>query len=171
MFLFISATRNNNFKLKGSLEAIASENSLGEFEGICLEDFPLPVYSPTEEGNGVPENALKLTELFSKASGLVVLAPEYNGSIPPILTNAIAWISRSGNEDWRAAFNGKPVVVGTHSGGGGIKVCQAMRSQFEHLGSVVIPRHVVTNFQKELNPDSGKAILTQLKTLSEALSV
>lgn len=170
MFLFVSATRNNNFKLKDSLETIASENSFEEIKGICLEDFPLPVYSPTEEGKGIPENALELTDLFSKAKGLIVLAPEYNGSIPPILTNVIAWISRSGNEDWRVAFNGKPVVVGTHSGGGGLKVCQAMRSQFEHLGSVVIPRPVVTNFQKQLNPDSGKAILTQLKTLSEALS-
>lgn len=169
MILFISATRNNNQKLRDTLSELALEMGL-KGESICLEDFDLPVYTPSREAKGIPDEALRLTDFFTKASGLVFIAPEYNGSIPPILNNAIAWISRSGSEDWRSAFNGKPVVVGTHSGGGGIKVCQAMRSQLEHLGSVVLPRHVVTHFSKQLNKESAMAILTQLKILSEALS-
>lgn len=169
MHLIISATKNNNHKLAEALKKIADDLSMDN-QLICLEDYELPVYTPTLEAQGIPENASVLTELFSKASSLVLCAPEYNGSIPPIVNNVIAWISRSGNEDWRAAFNGKPAVVATHSGGGGLKVTQAMRAQLEHLGAVVVPRPIVTNFSKELNQDSGVAILTQLKTLAAALA-
>ncbi len=168
MHLVVSATRGNNHKLSQELEKTFKELSL-EVKVICLEDYDLPVYTPTREGDGIPKDAHVLTELFCKASSLTFCAPEYNGSIPPIVNNAIAWISRSGKEDWRGAFNGKPAVVATHSGGGGLKVTQAMRAQLEHLGAVVIPRPVVTNFQKELNPDSAVAILGQLKTIAEAL--
>lgn len=169
MHLIISATRNNNQKLASSLEKTAKELGM-ETKVICLEDYDLPVYTPTIESNGIPQAALTLTEVFSEAKSLVFCAPEYNGSIPPIVNNAIAWISRSGNEDWRAAFNGKPAVVATHSGGGGLKVTQAMRAQLEHLGAVVLPRPVVTNFSKELNPDSAVAIMGQLNVLGNALS-
>lgn len=162
MHLIVSATKNNNYKLAQELKNTADAIGM-KTELICLEDFDLPVYTPTLEEKGVPENAKILTELFTRASGLVFCAPEYNGSMPPIVNNAIAWISRSGNEDWRAAFNGKPSVVATHSGGGGLKVTQSMRAQLEHLGSVVLPRPVVTNFSKPLNLDSARAIMGQLK--------
>ncbi len=165
MHLIISATRNNNHKLAQSLEKTAKELEM-ETRLICLEDYDLPVYTPTVEGKGIPEVAKTLTTLFCEAKSLTFCAPEYNGSIPPIVNNAIAWISRSGDEDWRGAFNGKPAVVATHSGGGGLKVTQAMRAQLEHLGSIVLPRPIVTNFSKELNPDSAVAILGQLNKLS-----
>lgn len=168
MHLVISATRGNNHKLSQTIEKSAQELEM-ETKVICLEDYDLPVYTPTREKDGIPAAAIELTKLFSSASSLIFCAPEYNGSIPPIVNNAIAWISRSGSEDWRMAFNGKPAVVATHSGGGGLKVTQAMRAQLEHLGAVVIPRPIVTNFQKELNPESAVAILTQLKALSTAL--
>lgn len=168
MHLIICATRNNNQKLASNLESTAKDLGM-DVKTICLEDFDLPVYTPTVEEKGIPTNATKLTELFCGAASLTFCAPEYNGSMPPIVNNAIAWISRSGDEDWRKAFNGKPAVVATHSGGGGLKVTQAMRAQLEHLGSVVLPRPIVTNFSKELNPDSATAIFSQLKTLAQSL--
>ena len=168
MHLIISSTRGNNLKLAKALEGIALKLKM-KGELICLEDFELPIYTPTAEKEGIPAQAIELTEVFTRARSLIICAPEYNGSLPPILNNAIAWISRSGNEDWRASFNGKPAVVVTHSGGGGLKVTQAMRSQLEHLGAVVIPRPIITNFQKEINLESAEVILTQLKTLTHAL--
>lgn len=168
MHLIVCATRNNNHKLAAKLEETAKELDM-EVKTICLEDYELPVYTPTIEAKGIPSNATRLTELFCAAKSLVLCAPEYNGSMPPIINNAIAWISRSGDEDWRKAFNGKPSVVATHSGGGGLKVTQAMRAQLEHLGSIVLPRPIVTNFSKELNPDSAISILSQLKTLAQSL--
>ncbi len=53
-------------------------------------------------------------------------------------------------------------LVGTHSGGGGLKVCKVMRAQLEHLGTIVLPRIFQVNSSKSLNPDSVEAILKQL---------
>lgn len=163
--LLISATKGNNYKLAESLRALCSELSF-EAKVISLEDYPLPLYTPAAEGQGVPGEALSLAKELSSAGALVWLSPEYNGSMAPIMNNAIAWVSRS-SEDWRAAFNGKPAVVGTHSGGGGFKVLEAMRTQLQHLGSLVLPRTIQTTYQKALNQESGKEILTQLHDLSK----
>ena len=56
---------------------------------------------------------------------MVFFAPEYNGGIPPILTNVIAWLTFSG-EDWRTCFNVKSSMIPTHSGGGGNHVLSAL---------------------------------------------
>ncbi len=52
--------------------------------------------------------------------------------------------------------------MGTHSGGGGDKVCGALKQTLEHLGAVVLPRTIVTTYKKEMNRKSADAIVTQL---------
>ena len=89
--------------------------------------------------------------------------------MPPVLNNAVAWISRGGGDDWRQAFNQKYAVVATHSGGGGLHVLKAMRSQWEYLGCTVLARGIQTNFNKELNPESANTILKQLIKLSSVV--
>ena len=166
MLSIISATSGNNLKLATALEVVAKE--LGaEVQIINLEELGLPLYTPSEEKNGMPGNAVTLTEQLTNSKGTIWLAPEYNGSIPPVVTNAIAWVSRAGGENWRDAFNYRYAVVGTHSGGGGAKLVGAMKQQLEHLGTTVLARSVITNYQKELNLDSAKTILTQLLELSK----
>ena len=135
-----------------------------EAEIIDLVAMELPLYSSITEGN-LPDKALDLTKKLIDSKGMVFVAPEYNGLIPPVLNNAIAWISRSG-DDWREAFNGKSAVIATHSGGGGAHVLIAMRQQLSYLGMNVIGRQIMTNYGKELNPDSMASVLEQLVKLS-----
>jgi len=162
--LFISSTTDNNFKLAKLLEPIAAAVGF-ECEIVVLPSLELPLFTPeAEDLLGVPEAAAELVEKLAGADALVLLAPEYNGSIPPVTSNAIAWMSRS-TEDWRDAFNGKFAIVGTHSGGGGFKVIEALRSQLNHLGMIVLARSFATNFKKAQNPDSAKAIFEQLHAL------
>ena len=89
-----------------------------------------------------------------------MLAPEYNGSMPPVLNNAIAWLSVSTGE-WRDAFNGESVALGTFSGGAGQNVITAMRLQFAQ-GANVIGRCLTANGQKPATDDSIDAVLDQL---------
>lgn len=166
MISIISATSGNNLKLANSLKAVVLELG-GEVEIINLEELNLPLYTPPEQKKGVPEKVAQLTEKLTASKGTVWLAPEYNGSIPPVVTNAIAWVSTSGGDDWRDAFNYRYAVVGTHSGGGGAKLAGAMKQQLEHLGTTVLARTVITNYQKELNPESAKTIMGQLLELSK----
>lgn len=163
-FLFISATNGNNLELAHELSSVA-ETEGATTELIQLDGLELPLFSPThKEQLPPPEAAQMLTNKLVAADALVLLAPEYNGSTPPLVTNAIAWMSVT-SEDFRAAFNGKFAVIGTHSGGNGFKVLEAMRSQLNHLGMIVLARSFNTSHQPQ-NPDSAKAIFKQLIRLA-----
>jgi len=163
-FLIVSATTGNNLKLAELLAPIAQAAG-ADTELVRLPNLELPLYVPGAEESGIPEAAKSLTAKLDAADALVLLAPEYNGSIPPIVSNAIAWMSLIG-DDFRKAFNGKFAVVGTHSGGAGFKITEAMRSQLNHLGMIVLARTFTTSYQKEQSEVSAKAIFEQLVGLT-----
>ena len=91
----------------------------------------------------------------------MICAPEYNGSIPPCLSNAIAWLSVQG-DDFRGLFNGRPVAIATHSGGGGMEALISMRIQLAHLGAEVMGRQLLSNYAKPANDDSIDDLLQRL---------
>ncbi len=62
---------------------------------ISLADYPMPIVDQDlEREHGVPENALRLARQIAAHDGLLIASPEYNSSIPPLLKNAIDWVSR-----------------------------------------------------------------------------
>ncbi len=159
------ASANNNVKLAQKLSDIANDLNV-ENEIINLVDLNLPLYSTVEEEkNGLPQNAKELANKILGLKAFIVVAPEYNGVMPPVLNNAMAWTSRS-TKDWRDAFNEKVVGLATHSGGGGQKGLQAMRIQFQHLGANILARELLTTYEKPLNEDSAKNMILQLDKLS-----
>lgn len=157
--LLISATPRSNHELAKQIAAEAPNDV--ETAIIVLEELDIPLYSPSAEAAGIPKAIFELTEKMSRAGAYVFVAPEYNGSLPPVLNNAIAWISRS-TKDWRHNFSGKFAVVATMSGGGGNKVVQAMRTQLEHLGTTVHSHALVCSSQKALNPESANRVMSDL---------
>ena len=159
----LSATSGNNLKIATLIEKEFLASGI-ECSLINLETLDLPLYMPSKEGE-VPSGAIELKDALCKSQAYVVCGPEYNGSIPPVISNAIAWVSRSGAEDWRSAFNEKIAIVATHSGGPGTKYLESMRIQLSHLGSVVFGRTLAANYQKELNMDSVKAIVSNVQKL------
>jgi NAD(P)H-dependent FMN reductase len=96
-----------------------------------------------------------------QADAWIIVAPEYNGSMPPTLNNAMAWISRDW-DNFRKMCTGKPVGLATHSGGGGEHVIMAMRQQFSYIGADVIGRTCVSGRNKDANPDTIDAMITNL---------
>ena len=158
--LILSATSGNNLKLAQAFEAEAITQG-GSAEAIALPDLQLPLYDSLNQGSGAGDGLLKLGQALKRHGGLILCVPEYNGSIPPVLTNAIAWLS-VGSPDFRALFNNRPVALATHSGGGGQKVLLAMRQQLSHLGSTVLGREVLTTPQKPVNPDAIADLVSQL---------
>ncbi|RXK00314.1 FMN reductase [Arcobacter sp. CECT 8986] len=159
------ASAVSNIKLGRKLEELAHE--LGhEVEFIDLVALNLPLYSTVEEErNGLPSEALDLANKILDLKAFIVVAPEYNGVMPPVLNNAMAWTSRS-TKDWRDAFNEKILALATHSGGGGAKGLQAMRIMFQHLGANILAREILTSYDKPLNEDTAKNIIEQLAKLS-----
>ncbi len=160
MYLIFVASLNENMRLAKVLqEQVSSLNE--ESEIINLVDLQLPLYdSVKEETNGVPESIIPLMEKMKNAKGYIIVSPEYNFSIPPVLSNAVAWISRNG-DDFREVFTNKYIQLATHSGGGGSDVMNAIRSQLTKLGSVVVPREIITTYQKALDKNSSERIIKQ----------
>ena len=159
------ASATNNRKLGDKLAQLAQEENV-ETEVINLVDIHLPLYSTVEEEkNGIPKSAKHLAQKILSFNAFIIVAPEYNGVMPPVLNNAMAWTSRA-TENWRDAFNEKIVGLATHSGGGGAKGLQAMRIQFQHLGANILARELLTTYEKQLSDESAKIMINQLVKLS-----
>ena len=159
------ASSNNNLKLALKLEELAKEQGI-QTELINLVDLQLPLYSTVEEEkNGIPDIAKELASKILSLNAFIVVAPEYNGVMPPVLNNAMSWTSRA-TKDWRDAFNEKIVGLATHSGGGGQKGLQAMRIQFQHLGANILARELLTTYEKPLNEEAAKNMIIQLNKFS-----
>lgn len=161
------ASSNNNLKLAQKFEQLAKKLDI-KSELINLVDLNLPLYSTVEEEkNGLPQAAKDLANKILALEAFIVVAPEYNGVMPPVLNNAMAWTSRS-TDSWRDAFNEKVIGLATHSGGGGAKGLQAMRMQFQHLGANILAREILTTYGKELDEEVAKNMIKQLDKLSKA---
>ena len=157
--LIVSATLNNNYKLAEQLKKIINKEA--NVTLISLENYDLPIYTENafdkyiKSYQGIIE---ELTKYFIDNQGIIICAPEYNGSTPPIVNNAIAWISTT-TKYWRDAFNNKIALIATNSGGPGTKYSTIMKLQMEHLGCVVMPRAISTNKSNPLNIESTTKIL------------
>ncbi len=164
MILIFVSSLNENMKLASKLQGQLKELE-EKSEIINLVDLNLPMYdSLKEEKDGIPNQITDLITKIEGANGYLFVSPEYNFSLPPVLVNTIAWVSRVG-DDFRKLFTLKTIQLSTHSGGGGTDVTNAMRSQFVRLGSIVMPREIITTYQSPLRPDSSIKILTQFVSL------
>ncbi len=111
-----------------------------------LGDYPMPLYDgDLESKDGVPENAGKLEALMRLHSGVMIVAPEYNASITPLLKNTLDWISRIRREDGVPAssvFKTRVFALAAASPGGtgGMRGLITVRHTLEHgLGALVLP--------------------------------
>ena len=137
--------------LVGSLRAASVNRQLAELAvetapaGVTLELFDrlgeLPFYNEDidngPDDGGVAEPVAALREAAARADAALVVTPEYNGSIPGVLKNAIDWLSRPfGN----SALKGKPLaVVGTSLGQyGGLWAHDETRKSFGIAGPRVV---------------------------------
>ncbi|MFB7289028.1 NAD(P)H-dependent oxidoreductase [Actinacidiphila glaucinigra] len=111
--------------LVGSLRAGSHNRQLAEAamkhapEGVEITLYEglaeVPFYNEDIDVEGsVPEAAARLRATAAAADALLLFSPEYNGTIPAVLKNAIDWLSRPHGA---GALSGKPVaVVGTSYG-------------------------------------------------------
>jgi chromate reductase len=99
----------NTSLLRAALEAAPEGVELELWEGIG----ELPLYDEDLEAD-LPESAHRLREDWAAADAILFSTPEYNGSVPGGLKNAIDWASRPRLD---AALRNKTVaVVGASTG-------------------------------------------------------
>src|SRR5258708_38285995 len=67
-----------------------------EVTRISLGDFPLPIYDgDLQTKSGVPKNAVNLKRMIGAHHGVLIVTPEYNSSVPPLVKNTIDWVTRA----------------------------------------------------------------------------
>lgn len=152
ILVFSGSIRTGSFntQLAG---AAARELALANAEVslISLQDYPLPIYDGDfEKKNGVPQHAIDLKRMIGAHDGVFIASPEYNHSVPPLLSNTIDWISRLPADDGAPASPKMPVIaMGSASSGpyGGARVLVQLRTLLAAaLGALVLPRMIsVTN--------------------------
>jgi len=104
---------------------------------LDLGDFDLPIFNEDLEADQVPAAAVRLAALWRSHDIVFIATPEYNGGVPPLLVNAIAWISRQKPSPFRHAIFG---IGGVSSGKyGTIWSLSHLRESLTKVGALVVP--------------------------------
>jgi NAD(P)H-dependent FMN reductase len=124
----------------------ALRNSGVEATLADLRDFPMPIYDgDLEAGQGMPPAAAALKQLAREHDGFAIASPEYNGSFPALLKNALDWISRPEPGDRPLeVFRGKVAAIlsASPSPGGGKRGLHQLRELLEMMSVTVIPEQL-----------------------------
>jgi NAD(P)H-dependent FMN reductase len=133
--------------LLGSLRAASINRQLAELaletapEGVSLQLFDrlgeLPFYNEDIDNDEVAEAVAALRAVAADADAALVVTPEYNGSIPGVLKNAIDWLSRPFGD---SALKGKPAAVigGSFGQYGGVWAHDETRKSFGIAGPRIV---------------------------------
>lgn len=143
----------------GNLAVRALQAHGADVADVDLAALGLPLYLPTLEAGAFPPAARRLKELLAAQHGLLFISPEYNGSITPLLKNAIDWASRPGEGESPialTAFRGKAsaVMSASVSPFGGLRGLMHLRQILSTVQTLVIPEQVlVPNAQSAFDTD------------------
>jgi chromate reductase, NAD(P)H dehydrogenase (quinone) len=116
---------------------------------ISLADYPLPIYDgDLVQRSGPPQHATALKRLICAHQGVLMVSPEYNASITPLLKNAIDWVStvrERGEREHAAAFRHRVFALAGASPGrsGAVQALLALRQVLAvGCGAAVLPEQV-----------------------------
>jgi len=144
ILVFAGSIRADSYHRKlAQAAAAALRNAGAEVTHADLKDYPMPLYDGDVEAvQGMPQQARAFKRLLLTHDGFAIASPEYNGSFPALLKNAIDWTSRpEPGEKPLAAFRGKTAsILSTSPGaGGGQRGLRHLRELLEMIGVRVLP--------------------------------
>jgi chromate reductase, NAD(P)H dehydrogenase (quinone) len=115
----LRADSHNTSLLRAAAEAAPEGVEVELWNGIG----DLPIYDQDLEGTDLPDAVHRLREDWAGADAILFATPEYNGSVPGGLKNAIDWASRPVRES--ALTNKNVAVIGASTGQFGAMWAQA----------------------------------------------
>jgi len=132
-----------------------------EVTRISLADFPLPIYDgDLQTKSGVPKNAINLKRMIGAHHGVLIVTPEYNSSVPPLIKNTIDWVTRvqDASEARGQVFRETPFAIAAASGGrlGGTRALAALRLILSACHATVIPNQLALSFADQAYDDMDR---------------
>ena len=164
----LRADSHNTALLRAAIEAAPDGVEVELWEGLA----DLPIYDQDLESDP-PEPVLRLREDWAGADAILFATPEYNGSVPGGLKNAIDWASRPKLE--AALTNQNVAVVGASTGQFGAMWAQAdLRKVLGVAGARVIGDELpVTRAHEKFDHDGrllDGELFERLRLLLETLA-
>jgi chromate reductase, NAD(P)H dehydrogenase (quinone) len=132
-----------------------------EVTRISLADFPLPLYDgDLQSKSGVPKNAINLKRMIGAHHGVLIVTPEYNGSVPPLVKNTIDWVTRvqDAHETRGQVFRGRAFALAAASESrlGGMRALAALRLILSACHATVIPNQLALSFAGQAYDDMDR---------------
>lgn len=149
-----SGSRNQQLALLiGELARAAG----GDVTDINLGDYAMPIFNEDlEKAEGAPEAAMQLGQLFVEADAIFIATPEYNGSLTPLLSNTITWLSRTGLRPFSKAIIG----IGAVSAGpiSGMLSLSHMRDVLLKTQSLMAPTSLAVGLGNKAFDENGRLV-------------
>jgi|SRR5215203_3202035 len=148
----------NTALLREAADLLPAGVELELYEGLEL----LPPYNEDDDGEDGPVEGRRLRDAIEGADALLIATPEYNGSIPGQLKNAVDWASRPARA---GALWGKPVAVtGATTGSYGAVWAQAdLRRTLGVAGARVLEVELPVARAQERFDETGRLRDEQLR--------
>jgi chromate reductase len=139
----------NTALLRAAAERLPAGAELIAYDGLG----DVPPYDEDAELAGAPAEVEALRAAVREADAVLIATPEYNGSIPGQLKNALDWVSRPAG---KSALNGKPAaVIGASTGMFGAVWAQAeLRKVLAAIGGRVVEAELPIGHASEQYADS-----------------
>jgi NAD(P)H-dependent FMN reductase len=105
---------------------------------LDLRDFEMPIFNQDIEDAGeTPEAAKRLAEMFRSHDIVLIISPEYNGGVTPLIANLVSWVSREKPNPFKHAVFG----IGGMSDGkyATIFALSHLRDSLSKIGALVVP--------------------------------
>jgi len=120
----------------------------------------IPPYDADRDGEQTPEPVRDLRERIAVADALLMVTPEYNGSVPGVLKNAIDWASRPAGPD-SVLWGKTAAITGATTGQyGAIWAQQDLRRILGIAGARVIDGEVPVARAQNVFDASGRLLDT-----------
>jgi chromate reductase, NAD(P)H dehydrogenase (quinone) len=150
----LRADSHNRRLLRAAAEQLPPGSELVVFEGLKAVE-PFDETDEHEAGGGLP-GADALIAAIRAADAVLFVTPEYNGSIPGVLKNAVDWASRP--TPATSALARKPVaVIGASTGMFGAVWAQAeLRKALGLAGARVLDQEVAVPTAHQAFTDDGR---------------
>lgn len=142
-------TGSINQKLQAALMGRAKK--LGaDIIDIDLGSYDLPIFHGDLE---LPSGVKNLITDMMACDGIIITTPEYNGSLPPLLKNAIDWVSTQA----KTPFTNPVYGIASCSPGpmSGIMCMRQLNYILMRLGAEVVPTQVGTGNASNAFDDAG----------------